>query len=242
MANSNRKRPLYDQLVDLLKGKIENEFEPDTLLPSERELVAQYGVSRTTVRQALQELEQMNYIYRRHGKGTFVSDLRNHTTNLSGAYSFTDQMRSLGRIPETKILLYRVVEATKYFADKLNVNLGDKLIKIKRLRLADGIPMMLERTYLPFKLFLSLTEEHLAEKPLYEIFSEEYGQVVKMAEEEFYAGIARINDSDFLDINEGMPVLNLIRTTYNAKNEIIEYTLSVARGDQFKYKTVHIRA
>ncbi|MFZ2544024.1 MAG: GntR family transcriptional regulator, partial [Lactococcus raffinolactis] len=91
MVKSNRKRPLYDQLVDLLKGKIENEFEPDSLLPSERELVDQYGVSRTTVRQALQELEQMNYIYRRHGKGTFVSDLRNHATNLSGAYSFTDQ-------------------------------------------------------------------------------------------------------------------------------------------------------
>ncbi len=155
MVKSNRKRPLYDQLVDLLKGKIENEFEPDSLLPSERELVDQYGVSRTTVRQALQELEQMNYIYRRHGKGTFVSDLRNHATNLSGAYSFTDQMKSLGKHPETKILLYRVVEASKYFADKLNVPLGEKLIKIKRLRLADGVPMMLERTYLPLKLFLS---------------------------------------------------------------------------------------
>lgn len=242
MVKSNRKRPLYDQLVDLLKGKIENEFEPDSLLPSERELVDQYGVSRTTVRQALQELEQMNYIYRRHGKGTFISDLRNHATNLSGAYSFTDQMKSLGKHPETKILLYRVVEASKYFANKLNVPLGEKLIKIKRLRLADGVPMMLERTYLPLKLFLSLTEERLAEKPLYEIFSEDYGQIVKMAEEEFYAGIARINDSEFLDIHEGTPVLNLVRTTYNSKNEIIEYTLSVARGDQFKYKTIHLRS
>ena len=241
MVTTSRKRPLYDQLVDLLKGKIENELEPDSMLPSERELVEQYGVSRTTVRQALQELEHMNYIYRRHGKGTFVSDLRNHATNLSGAYSFTDQMKSLGKNPETKILLYRVVEAKKYFADKLNVALGDKLIKIKRLRLADGVPMMLERTYLPLKLFLSLTEEHLAEKPLYDIFSEDYGQVVKMAEEKFYAGVARINDSEYLDIHEGTAVLNLVRTTYNAKNEIIEYTLSVARGDQFKYKTVHLR-
>ncbi len=63
-----------------------------------------------------------------------------------------------------------------------------------------------------------------------------------MAEEEFYAGIARINDSEFLDIHEGTPVLNLVRTTYNSKNEIIEYTLSVARGDQFKYKTIHLRS
>jgi GntR family transcriptional regulator len=241
MGNARRKQPLYDQLVSLLKEKIEDELEPDDMLPSERELSERYGVSRTTVRQALQELEQINYIYRRHGKGTFVSDLRNHSINLSGAYSFTEQMRSLGKIPETKTLVYEIVEATKYFAEQLNVGLGDKLIKVKRLRIADKLPMMLERTYLPLKPFLSLTEERLMQNSLYEIFSTDFGEIVKVAEEEFYAGFASSQDSEILQIHDGAPVLNLVRTTYNTSNEIIEFTLSVARGDRFRYKIFHNR-
>ena len=80
--NKNR-QPLYDQLLNLLIEKIENEMEADTMLPSERELSKRYGLSRTTVRLALQELEKLGYIYRQHGKGTFVSDIRKQATNLS---------------------------------------------------------------------------------------------------------------------------------------------------------------
>lgn len=83
--NKNR-QPLYDQLLNLLIEKIENEMEADTMLPSERELSKRYGLSRTTVRLALQELEKLGYIYRQHGKGTFVSDIRKQATNLSGSY------------------------------------------------------------------------------------------------------------------------------------------------------------
>ena len=96
--NKNR-QPLYDQLLNLLIEKIENEMEADTMLPSERELSKRYGLSRTTVRLALQELEKLGYIYRQHGKGTFVSDIRKQATNLSGSYSFTEQMKALGKQP-----------------------------------------------------------------------------------------------------------------------------------------------
>ena len=104
------KQPLYNQLVDLLKEKIEMEMEANDMLPSERELTNRYGLSRTTVRLALQELEKQGYIYRQHGKGTFVSDLSKQVTNLSGSYSFTEQMRSVGKTPETKILEFEVVD------------------------------------------------------------------------------------------------------------------------------------
>ena len=94
MATTSRKQPLYDQLVDLLREKIENDMEPGDLLPSERELSERYGLSRTTVRLALKELETLGLISRKHGKGTFVSDSSREATNLMGAYSFTEQMRS----------------------------------------------------------------------------------------------------------------------------------------------------
>ncbi|BCA86395.1 GntR family transcriptional regulator [Enterococcus saigonensis] len=234
-----KKQPLYDQLVELLKEKIENEYEANMMLPSERELSDVYGLSRTTVRLALQELEKIGYIYRQHGKGTFVSDLKESSFNLQSMYSFTEQMKSLGRHPETNVLDFETIEANKFLANKFNVKLGTKLIKMKRLRSADGEPLMLERTYLPLSKFLSLTKEDLNHKALYDIFREDYNEVVKVAEEELFANIARPKDAPFLDIREGAPVLTLMRKTYNQANEIIEFTYSVARADHFRYKIVH---
>lgn len=234
-----KKQPLYDQLVELLKEKIENEYEANMMLPSERELSDVYGLSRTTVRLALQELEKIGYIYRQHGKGTFVSDLKESSFNLQSMYSFTEQMKSLGRHPETSVLDFETIEANKFLATKFNVKLGTKLIKMKRLRSADGEPLMLERTYLPLNKFLSLTKEDLDQKALYDIFREDYNEIVKVAEEELFANIARPKDAPFLDIREGAPVLTLMRKTYNQANEIIEFTYSVARADHFRYKIVH---
>ncbi|MGX7351900.1 UbiC transcription regulator-associated domain protein [Enterococcus canis] len=237
----SQKQPLYTQLVDLMKEKIETEMAPNEILPSERELSERYGLSRTTVRLAMQELEKMGYIYRHHGKGTFVSDLSKQTTNLSGTYSFTEQMISMGKVPETKIIELESFEANKYLASQLNLSLGEPIFKLKRLRLADGQPMMVERSYLPVKKFMSLTKEQLTGKPLYDIFAQDFQERIRVADEEFFASIARSQDAELLDISEGAPVLNLIRTTYNIKNEIIEYTLSVARADQFRYRIRHVR-
>ncbi|MGI6109246.1 MAG: GntR family transcriptional regulator [Eubacteriaceae bacterium] len=239
MEKPIKKQPLYEQLVDLLKEKIENELEPNSMLPSERELSEQYGLSRTTVRLALQELERMGYIYRQHGKGTFVSKLSEQATDLAVCYSFTDQMREMGKVPRTEILDFKVIEANKYLAKHMNVYIGDKLFELRRLRLADEMPMMVENSYLPFRKFMPLTLEELQKKPLYEVFSADFEEIIKLIEEEFSASIASEKDARLLEVPKSAPVLNLVRTTYNDKNEIIEFTLSVARADQFRYKVVH---
>ncbi|HBA0673512.1 TPA: GntR family transcriptional regulator, partial [Enterococcus faecium] len=147
MQNTFQSKSLYYQLVEILKQRIENSMVAHDKLPSERELTSFYGVSRTTVRLALQELEKMGYIYRQHGKGTFVSELRTNATDLAGAYSFTEQMRAMGKHPETKILAFKKIEATKYLASHLNVQLGEPLFQLDRLRLADDLPMMIEKSY-----------------------------------------------------------------------------------------------
>ena len=116
MAPVARKQPLYDQLVDILTEKIEHEYRPGDLMPSERELSERYGLSRTTVRLALQELERLGLVMRQHGRGTFVADRSAQTTNLMQAYSFTDQMREMGRVPETTILDFSEMEADKNIA------------------------------------------------------------------------------------------------------------------------------
>ena len=236
-----RKQPLYDQLVDILMEKIDHEYRPGDLLPSERELSERYGLSRTTVRLALAELEQLGLVVRQHGRGTFVADRSAKVANLMQAYSFTDQMRSLGRVPETTILEFSEMDADKNLAERMGIRLGDRVFKLKRLRSADGTPMMVELSYLPVRKFLTLKRNLLESMPLYDIVEKVYNEKIRVAEEEFFASVARPSDAHLLDIAENAPVLDLVRTTYNTSNEIIEYTLSVARADQFKYKVYHQR-
>ena len=235
------RQPLYDQLVDILTEKIENEYVPGDLLPSERELSERYGLSRTTVRTALQELERNGLVVRKHGRGTFVADRSANTADLMQVYSFSDQMRALGRTPETTVLEFTTMEADKNFAMHMDLRIGDAVYKLKRLRSADGVPLMIERTYLPVSKFLSLDESMLEGRSLYVVMEETYGETIRDFEEELYASVARFADAELLDIDEGDPVLDLTRTTYNDRNEVIEYTLSVARADQFKYKVHHHR-
>lgn len=242
MTARAKKQPLYDQLVEILMDKIEHEYSPGDLLPSERALSERYGLSRTTVRLALEELERQGYVVRKHGRGTFVADRSTRAANLLEAYSFSEQMREIGREPATIILEFDEVEADKNLAASMDITLGDGLYKLKRLRLADGLPMMVEVTYLPVRLFLSLTEPMLEGHSLYDVIENSYGQKVRVAEEDFYASVARASDARLLDIEEGDPVLNLVRTTFNEGNEVVEYTLSVARGDQFKYRVYHYRS
>ena len=241
MGTSSRKQPLYDQLVDILRDKIENEMEPGDLLPSERELSERYGLSRTTVRLALKELETLGLISRRHGKGTYVTDLSGGAMDLSSNYSFTQQMREVGRVPKTVDLDFETRDATKSVADRMNLHLRDKVIYMRRLRLADGVPMMLERTYVPLSHFLGFTKKDLEGKSLYAIIENDYHETIRVAEEEFFATVARKDDAEVLGISEGAPVLQLSRVTYNDKNDVIEFTHSVARADQFKYKISHVR-
>ena len=241
MAIGVRKQPLYDQLVDILTEKIDHEYHAGDMIPSERELSERYGLSRTTVRLALQELERLGLVVRQHGRGTFVTDRSAKVTNLTQSYSFTEQMRAMGREPETTILDFCEMEADKNLAEHMGCRIGDRIFKLKRLRSADNMPMMVERSYLPVRKFLSLKRPLLERKPLYDVIEQDFQQKIRVAEEEFYASIARPTDAHLLGIVEGSPVLGLVRTTYNESNEVVEYTLSVARADQFKYKVYHQR-
>ena len=242
MTARSKKQPLYDQLVDILTEKIENTCSPGDLLPSERELSEHYGLSRTTVRLALQELERQGLVVRQHGRGTFVADRSAKTTDLLHTYSFTEQMREMGRTPSTAILSFEEIDADKSLAKHMSMHLGERVVRFKRLRSADGMPLMVETTHLPARIFPGFTREMLEGRSLYEVIEDEFGQRVRVAEEEFFASVARMSDAVLLEIDEGDPVLDLVRFTSNTQDEVIEYTTSVARADQFKYRVYHYRA
>lgn len=234
--DDNLKTPKYIQLMKILMNDIDKHMNENDKLDSEREICDKYGVSRTTVRQALDELEKNKYIYKIQGKGNFISS-KDAKQDLINFYSFTDEMKKLGRVPKSELIGFEITEADEKISRKLMLNKKDLVYKISRIRIADEIPMMFEITYLPYDKFQGLKKDMLMKKSIYSIFKEEFNLNMKLAEETFEAIVINKLESIYLGINEGAPGLKVERTTYENK-EIVEYTVSIARGDKFKYKVV----
>ncbi len=234
IVDKSSRTPLYLQLMNILIDMIENNLEENEQILSEREICEIYNVSRTTVRQAMDELEKEGYIYKLHGKGTFVSPKRMNQ-DLISFYSFTEEMKKLGKNPSSEVTGFEIVQADEKIASIFKINVEDLLYKVSRIRKADGLPMMYETTYLPFNRFKGLTKEQLENNPMYDILTKSFNARITSAEEFFMPILTNKLESAYLDIKEGSPSLKIERLTYENVN-VIEYTLSVARGDKFKYR------
>lgn len=235
--NKSSRLPLYYQLVDIIKEKIEsNELAEHDKLPPERELCEIYDVSRATVRQAMKELEIAGYVYKSHGKGTFVMS-KKIKQDLQKFYSFTTEMEKIGKKPSSQVIEFEAIECNNKIAAKMGCKLGDKLYKFKRLRLADNEPMMLETTYIPLARFQGISKAQLETQPMYTIFSEQFNVKITMAEESFVPVTIREDEALFLQAIPKSPALMVERLTYEG-NTVIEYTVGIVRGDKFKYRVV----
>ena len=228
--------PLYFQLVNKLIIQIENMKFFDKL-PSERELCKMYNMSRTTVRQAMYELELNGYITKIQGKGTFVARPNASKQNLSDYYSFTKQTLSMNKISKAEILEYHIEIANKSIQEKMNLEKDAKVIRFVRLRLSDDVPMMLETTFIPYLQFPNLKKVDLAQKPLYDIFEYDYHRKIRKVIEQFSATNSSQKQSEKLNIQNNSACLKITRYSYDAKGVIIELTYSLARADQFIYQT-----
>lgn len=226
--------PLYSQLMDIIIEKIEASMKENDQIPSERDICEEYDVSRSTVRQAITELEREGYIYKVHGKGTFVSP-KKLSQDLLGFYSFTEEMKKLGRKPMSKVLKFEVICACSKVSRKIRVEEGELVYKFTRLRIADTIPMLLETSYVPYNRFPGIIKENLENEALYDIFKNRFDVNITMAEETFQAVLTNEEEAKNLQIEKESPSLKIERFTYE-NQAIIEYTVSIARGDKFKYK------
>lgn len=229
--------PLYSQLIDIIIEKIENgEYKGNDKVNSERELCQKYDISRSTVRQAIQELTREGYLYSVQGKGTFISPEK-FKQNLLNFYSFTEEMKKQGKTPKSKVLDFEIINSDEILSEKMKINKGEKLLKFTRLRLADDIPMMLETTYLSFLKFPYITKEQLEKNALYDILNDIYNIKLTSAEEIFQAVLTNENEAEILNYDYLKPSMMIERITYS-KEEIVEYTKSIARGDRFKYSVL----
>lgn len=226
--------PLHTQIHDFLREDIlSNRLSPDEPIPSERELAEDLEVSRMTVRQALNALRKEGLIYQKRGKGTFVSSRKFdvHSRNLNG---FSDEMIRRGMNPKSKLVSLVKEKADEETAERLNLSKGEEVFKLERLRLADEIPMAIETTCLPVKMFPKLPKYDFEKESLYQILERQYGMKMYSAAEDLEAAISDAKSSELLGVRKKSPLLIVYRTVFSEDNQPIEFTKSIYRADRYR--------
>lgn len=240
--DKNSPIPLYHQLQASVEARIgSGEWPPGRQLPSERELCEEYGVSRITVRQALAALANAGRVARQQGIGTFVAPLRieQHLNRLTG---FTDEMQERGQKADAQLLRLERVPATFAVAQSLQREMGDPVIVVHRLRLADSEPLALETAYLREDLFPGLIDAKLEDHSLYRLLGDRYGIVPTRAEQQIESTSCPTAEARLLGVRKGMPMLHMIRVTYSQDDRPFEHTESYYRGDRYIFHVELVNA
>jgi GntR family transcriptional regulator len=229
--------PLHIQMTDAIRGRIKRrELLPNDRIPSERELCDQYQISRITVRKALSTLIQEGLILSVSGKGTYVAEmpLREELSPLS---SFTQDLERRGMKASSKILDLTIVPAAGEFAARLRVPRGSELVRLERLRLADGLPIAVQLTYLPHHLCPDLHKSNFADHSLYAVLRERYGMHLVRSDTIISAALAQPDEIARLNLKKPAAVLISEQITYLDNNEVIEVTRSVFHAERYKLYT-----
>lgn len=234
MLNPQSFVPLYVQIATLLIQRItSNELSPGEQLPSERELAEAHKVSRLTARQALEELVSQGIAYRVRGRGTFVAEPK--IREVTGLRSFSYDMRRLGLVPSSRVLLFEVIEPDEAIREKLKLDTNGLATQLDRLRLADGAPVAFESVLLPHAICLGIENEDMESQSLYSILQDQYGIYPAWTESEIEARGALPTEATLFEVDAGHPVMVATRITYTETFDPVEFAKSVYRGDRFTF-------
>ena len=228
--------PKYYQLKEIIRDMIEkDELEAGQGIPPERELCERYGVSRMTARQAVMELVNEGLLYRVQGLGTFVAEekVRQGTGRLT---SFTQDMRERGMEASSKIVGMKEDEAGPVVARMLRVDPGERIIRVRRVRNADGKPMALETSHLLYGVAKGILGVDLSGRSLYEELGKA-GVRAAAAEQSYEAVLVNEAESEHLGVPIASPALLIERVTFDEAEKPFEYVKSVYRGDRYRVTT-----
>jgi GntR family transcriptional regulator len=227
------KLPLYHQLYEILRGKIRRgEWKPGDMIPPESELLESYQVSRTTVRQVLDLLTNESLIYRQQGRGTFVAHPTVEQT-LVRIVNFTEDMRMRGCEPSSKVLFSGLVPAPPEIADRLQIEPGEELARLERLRLADGEPMGIEESNLVHRYCPGILEGDYVANSLREALLQKYGIRWTHARQVIRAILAPSELADMLGVSPKSALLFVERVSSSQDNVPVEFLRIYYRADRY---------
>ncbi len=230
--------PLYYQLKNIIQTEIESgAYAPDDAIPTEEELITQFGVSRTTVRQAISELVQEGKLYRIKSKGTFVTRKKINQDFFVRLESFNDQISKQNKTPKTEVISMTTVTPLPQVKEALGLADDEPAIFLHRKRFADNSPIVEVRTYLPYNHCSYIMDHDFTSESLYKVLeahdpSDKIHHVRRVIE----SIKASAQNAKCLEIKPGDPVLFFTSTGFTEENIPLEYTLAFYRGDCNKFE------
>jgi GntR family transcriptional regulator len=229
--------PLYESVESALAAGIaDGTMPPETQLPPEEGLIERFKVSRTTVRKAIQNLVGRGLVEVRRGKGTFVTQpkITQELTELTG---FVEDMRALGRSPTARLLDKRIVAADEAVARQLALPPGTPVFRLRRVRLADGVAMSFDETYLPRDIGEKVADNDLEAEPVFALLEEKYDTPLVEAEYKLEAAAADLVAAEALQVPPGSPIFLIERTSYTTGNRPVDYERLHYRGNLIRFVT-----
>jgi GntR family transcriptional regulator len=228
--------PYYAQLKQLLEEQLDKHWEAGTRLPGEVQLCEQYAVSRTVVRQALDELEAEGRVIRRKGQGTFAAARKVDETLFQSLTGLHEDVEARGGSLRSKVLQQELIPAPAGVAAELGLSEGEPVVVLERLRYANGEPWVLARTYLPPAIAPGILDEDLTEQSLYRLLEDRYGIELDNGTRLLEAVPATQSIAEALRLDPGDPVLLLHSTAWDVLGRPVEHFLAYHRGDRSRFQ------
>jgi GntR family transcriptional regulator len=229
------KEPLHSVIAGHAEARIrDGTWTPGSRLPPERELCRLLEVSRSTLRQALADLERRGLITRRQGSGTFVARPRVET-DASSYFTFGEALEANGGTVETRVVEVGTLEAGRALAMDLAVAPGEAIMRLERLRLVDGEPLVLETAHLPLAPFPGLPDHDFAARSLYAVLREDYGREVAAATETLEPVMPGPREAALLGTRPDTPALLVRRITRDVQGAVLEQASALLRGDRARF-------
>ncbi|WP_295853559.1 GntR family transcriptional regulator [uncultured Xylophilus sp.] len=232
---------LYAQLRDRLKAEIlDGRRPPGDRLPSEAELTAQYGVSRITVRQALNDLQKEGLVVKAHGKGSFVAQpaVAQDLTQLRG---LSESLAGDGRSVHGRVLAFRQGRARGEVATHLGLAPGTAVMQLQTLRYLNREPLSLNHSWMPQAIGERLARADLANRDILSIYENELGLAVHHADLSIAAALATATEARWLAVEAGSAVLQVERVVHAADGAALHFEHTVYRADRFRYQLTTAR-
>jgi GntR family transcriptional regulator len=201
-------------------------------IPSERRLSSELGVSRLTLRAALDELVREGYLVRRHGSGTYVGQPK--IAQQLTLTSFSEDMRRRGMVPDSRTIDLKRIHAGPRIGRGLNISPDAHVFQIRRLRLADGETMAIETLHVPAGLVPGLTTAQLEHASFYELLEQRYGVVIASGLQTIEPTVTNEEESKLLGVPLHSPAFLFERTSRTDEGETVEFVHSIYRGDRYQ--------